>query len=164
MGGSSSSNQVEGFSDRLKFVIGDESVNSFANKCGFSEGMLRKYLTGSIPGFDKVIAIAEAADVSIDWLAKGKETEDNKNISRCRIDPQLLGVIGAALRAAEKKNKNLPKTFSKSLYRIANIYNRIVSLLPQTEYEPIDDVKIQLVNEEVQYLVDDYLLDREEIR
>lgn len=164
MTGSGSGNQIEGFTDRLKFVIGDESVNSFANKCGFSEGMLRKYLTGSIPGFDKVIAIAEAANVSIDWLATGKETENSRNISGCRIDPQLLGIVGAALREAEKKNKDLPKTFSKSLYRIANIYNRIVGLLPQTEYQPIDDVKIQLVNDEVQYLVDDYLLDRDELK
>lgn len=61
----------DAFAARLKLAIGNESVNAFATRCGFSEGLLRKYLQGSVPGFDKAAAIAVAAGVNLMWLATG---------------------------------------------------------------------------------------------
>lgn len=61
----------ETFSDRFKLVLGNASVNSFAQKCGVSESLLRKYLSGSCPGLDKAASIAEAAGVDLTWLATG---------------------------------------------------------------------------------------------
>lgn len=57
---------------RLKALVGDESVSSFARRCGMAESVLRTYLRdGRMPPLDKALAIAAAAGVSIDWLATG---------------------------------------------------------------------------------------------
>jgi transcriptional regulator with XRE-family HTH domain len=64
---------VPGFSERLELAIGSESINSFAKKAGLGESLIRNYIKkGTTPGLDKVIAIAEAAEVSLDWLVLGK--------------------------------------------------------------------------------------------
>tara|TARA_B100001939_G_scaffold182605_1_gene157314 strand:+ start:333 stop:1049 length:717 start_codon:yes stop_codon:yes gene_type:complete len=60
------------FSDRLKLLIGKDSVNSFAQKCGVKEGSIRQYLAGSLPGIDKAAAIADATGVSLEWLVRGE--------------------------------------------------------------------------------------------
>jgi transcriptional regulator with XRE-family HTH domain len=64
---------VPGFSERLEIAIGSESINSFAKKAGLGESLIRNYIKkGTTPGLDKVTAIAEAAEVSLDWLVLGK--------------------------------------------------------------------------------------------
>ena len=60
------------FIDRLTNVIGDESVNSFAQKCGISESVFRKYLSGSKPGLDNLIKISNHKNINIHWLATGE--------------------------------------------------------------------------------------------
>jgi len=66
---------VPGFSERLELAIGSESINAFAKKAGIGESLIRNYIKkGTTPGLDKVIAIAKAADVSLDWLVLGKGT------------------------------------------------------------------------------------------
>lgn len=62
---------VNEFVDRLKLVVGDESVNGFAKRAEIPEGSLRQYLAGSIPGADKVAKIAIAGGVLLDWLLTG---------------------------------------------------------------------------------------------
>jgi phage repressor protein C with HTH and peptisase S24 domain len=63
----------EDFKARLHLVINGESINAFAKKCGVAESLLRKYLSGqSAPGMAKLIAIAKAANVRIEWLATGE--------------------------------------------------------------------------------------------
>lgn len=58
---------------RMKEMIGDESVSSFSRKCGVSEAVLRSYLNdGRTPSIDKATAIAEAGGVTLDWLATGR--------------------------------------------------------------------------------------------
>jgi phage repressor protein C with HTH and peptisase S24 domain len=59
------------FADRLKVLIGDVPANRFAREVKVGESLIRKYLAGATPGIDKVVAIAEAKDVSLDWLARG---------------------------------------------------------------------------------------------
>ena len=57
---------------RLKAIIADESVSSFARKCGMAESVLRTYLRdGRMPPLDKALVIAATAGVSVDWLASG---------------------------------------------------------------------------------------------
>lgn len=64
---------VVNLSARLQALIGSESVSSFARKCGLAESVLRTYLRdGRMPPLDKALAIAVAAGVSVDWLAKGR--------------------------------------------------------------------------------------------
>lgn len=62
-----------GFPERLRQAMGGASAYAFAKRCGFAESLLRKYLTGaSLPGLDKLAAIAEAGGVSLDWLILGR--------------------------------------------------------------------------------------------
>lgn len=57
------------FADRLRQLIGTESVNGFATRCGIREGSIRQYLEGAMPRTDKLAKIAVANHVSVDWLA-----------------------------------------------------------------------------------------------
>lgn len=62
------------FPERLKELIGDESLRSFGKMVGISEGGLRKYLPPgtSKPTFDKLVAIARYKGVNLEWLATGE--------------------------------------------------------------------------------------------
>ena len=65
------------FAIRLKEVISGTSGFQFAKRCGFAEGMLRKYLSGeSVPGADKLVSIARVADVNLSWLALGEGSKE----------------------------------------------------------------------------------------
>lgn len=63
------------FSERLKRAIGDQSVLAFSKECGISDSLIRKYLAGSLPGIDNLVAMARAANVNIAWLAAGEGSE-----------------------------------------------------------------------------------------
>lgn len=69
-----------GIPERIREIVSRQtSENSFAKKCGISPQLLRTYMSGSIPGADKLVAIAEAANVSLEWLALGtKQTNQGQ--------------------------------------------------------------------------------------
>ena len=58
--------------DRLRDAMGDQSGTAFARRCGISEGAIRKYLLGASPSTENLIAMADTANVSIEWLAAGR--------------------------------------------------------------------------------------------
>lgn len=63
----------DGFPQRLKIAKGKSSANAFAQECGISESVFRKYLAGvSVPGADKLVDIARVGGVSLVWLATGE--------------------------------------------------------------------------------------------
>lgn len=64
--------QRSDLAQRIALLMNGMSGLAFAQKCGFSDSLLRKYLAGSIPGADKLVAIARAGGVSVDWLATGE--------------------------------------------------------------------------------------------
>jgi len=65
--------QLESFSQRLEAALGKKSARSLAISCGMSPNVVSKYLNGeSTPNVERLVAIAEALDVSVDWLATGK--------------------------------------------------------------------------------------------
>lgn len=70
--GTGTSDENTGFSNRLREALGKRSVNAVAQEAGMSEGVLRKYLNGSIPGIDKAEDLARVLAVSFSWLATGK--------------------------------------------------------------------------------------------
>ncbi|MCW7550750.1 helix-turn-helix domain-containing protein [Photorhabdus sp. APURE] len=75
-------NEITEFKDRLRQAIGDESVNSFANRCGIPESSLRNYLSGRIePSLSKLVVFAEKSGVTVGWLAIGDTavTEEQEN-------------------------------------------------------------------------------------
>jgi transcriptional regulator with XRE-family HTH domain len=67
------SESLNGFTERLKLALGDESARSLAMRAGISQTGLAKTLRGeSEPNLSTLNAIAKAANVSIGWLATGE--------------------------------------------------------------------------------------------
>ncbi|BFU64746.1 XRE family transcriptional regulator [Rodentibacter abscessus] len=67
------------FSERLKELIGSKSGRSFAKDAGISYSTLHNYLTDtSLPTLDNLIALANYANVSVQWLATGEYLEEPK--------------------------------------------------------------------------------------
>lgn len=90
------------FADRLKEVIGEESGYKFAQKCGFAEGMLRKYLSGvSVPGADKLVSIARVANVSLSWLALGQGAKEGDGLRG--LTPAQLAIVLEFERYAQRR-------------------------------------------------------------
>lgn len=60
------------FPERLRKIIADESVSSFASKINLSSAGVHKYLKGiSEPTRPVLIAMSEIAGVNLEWLATG---------------------------------------------------------------------------------------------
>ena len=57
------------FVERLVHLKGELSDAEFARRCGLPYTTLKRYLGGSLPGIDAALKIAEAFDVTVDWLA-----------------------------------------------------------------------------------------------
>lgn len=57
---------------RIREAIGDDSVASFSRRCGVNEAAIRKYFAGTVPSSDNLVAMADAANVNIEWLAAGR--------------------------------------------------------------------------------------------
>lgn len=64
------------FGERLREAIGDESILSFAKRCGLSDTLVGKYVKGmSYPGIDKMPVIAKATGKSIAWFFEEEEVD-----------------------------------------------------------------------------------------
>lgn len=84
----------EKFVERLKSVIGEQSIRSFAIKCGFSNTVLGKYLTGSEPSRPALIAIARTAGVSLEWLATGNiNSETQLRLERAKLADEVASKL-----------------------------------------------------------------------
>jgi phage repressor protein C with HTH and peptisase S24 domain len=60
------------FAERLAFVISREkSLHAFSKKASVPDSTIRSYLKGVLPSIDNLVQMAEAADVSVDWLVGG---------------------------------------------------------------------------------------------
>jgi len=61
------------FNERLKELIGQESVRAFGRKVGISDTTIRKYLSGETePTISRLVSIAVACEVALEWLATGE--------------------------------------------------------------------------------------------
>lgn len=64
---------IESFIVRLKELVSDGSLRSFAQAIDASEGGVRKWFTHSTkPSFDKVVRISRLYGVNLEWLATGE--------------------------------------------------------------------------------------------
>lgn len=94
----------EGFAERLKIAKGRTSANAFAQKCGISESVFRKYLaSASVPGADKLVDIARVAGVSLVWLATGEGSASGDLADPSRetgpVDEALLETVIESVEA-----------------------------------------------------------------
>jgi transcriptional regulator with XRE-family HTH domain len=63
----------DGFTERLRAIIGTHSQRAFAREIGLSSGTISKYLAGLIePSRPILIAMAKGAGVEVGWLATGE--------------------------------------------------------------------------------------------
>jgi len=62
-----------GFTERLRSLIGTGSARAFAHRAGMGDSTFRNILNGALPRLDSLLRIANAAGVSVEWLATGKE-------------------------------------------------------------------------------------------
>lgn len=69
------------FAIRLQDIMGDIPILTFAKKCGVPQNSIRQYLSGSVPGIDKAVAIADANGVSLEWLITGKGLKTGSFVS-----------------------------------------------------------------------------------
>lgn len=70
---------IGSFPERLTEVIGTQSVRSFAEEIGLSEGAVRAFLKGRIPRADDALAIARARGVDLVWLLSGDSANGERN-------------------------------------------------------------------------------------
>ncbi|MFZ4171118.1 helix-turn-helix domain-containing protein [Enterobacter ludwigii] len=97
----------EHFGERLKTVIGKQSVASFARDCGVSEASMRKYLkTDTVPGIDSVAMIAAYTGRSLTWLIMGEGDPFSDNAKQERLSEEDIkkwwSLIFEALDAENK--------------------------------------------------------------
>lgn len=59
--------------ERLRWAMRGESVRSFAQRAGVSEGTLRNLLGGGIPRLDSLLRIADCANVAVRDLIEGDQ-------------------------------------------------------------------------------------------
>lgn len=68
---------LQGFSERLAHLIkqqgGRAKKQAFARQIGVKPQQLSRYLKGQLPDAPTLLAIAEAGQVSTDWLLTGRE-------------------------------------------------------------------------------------------
>jgi phage repressor protein C with HTH and peptisase S24 domain len=57
---------------RLRQIMGESTILHFAQKVGIPDSSLRKYLNGSQPTADKLVAISKATGVNVQWLLTGQ--------------------------------------------------------------------------------------------
>ncbi|MDO6461987.1 helix-turn-helix transcriptional regulator [Granulosicoccaceae sp. 1_MG-2023] len=78
-----------GFAERLREAMRGRSIREFASTAGMSAGTLHNYLNNeSLPTLDKLIALSNTANVSLNWLATGRgpveridDNEDEKSLN-----------------------------------------------------------------------------------
>jgi len=79
------------FWNRLKAAIGTQSNRAVAEKCGVSEGTIRRYLRSkTYPPLDTIQAIADATDCNLAWLAAGEGP-----MRRGETAPQSAIIVGS---------------------------------------------------------------------
>lgn len=95
---SSSQIEHERFCDRLSLVIGNESVRSFALRANLSPPVIKKYVENdSTPNVERLIAIAEAGGVTVEWLATGKGAKYPNKIEQPHQHQIAEGACGGYL-------------------------------------------------------------------
>jgi transcriptional regulator with XRE-family HTH domain len=121
IGSCAESDALERLSERLALCIGDATVSSFARSCGLPEATIRSYLDGRKPVFDKLVKIANAAGVTLDWLATGKgsmrpQTRMERSFSpqRHALRWEKIIALVEGIEDEEQRAKALDELFSRA--------------------------------------------------
>ena len=95
------------FSERIKVLIGDESVSAFSRKIGLNQAAIDRYTKKQrSPNAEALVAISSKCGVSVDWLL-GLTNSPGKGIKPIQIvekDPHL-GISRTRGYAIARKSK-----------------------------------------------------------
>ncbi len=81
---------LPGFTERMRQITKGRQVE-IERLSGVSQTSISEYCNGTIPTAANAVRIAQAAEVSLDWLLTGKERERaNENQSASVPDPAIL--------------------------------------------------------------------------
>lgn len=98
--------ESDAIAERIKSVIGDESVSSFARRSGISEAVIRSYVSdGRMPSLDKAASIANAGSVTVDWLATGRLPKTRGELRALQATFQPGVVVGGLMAEAIRDGK-----------------------------------------------------------
>ena len=114
----------QAFSDRLRVIISEcKSLSEFAKKSGITESLIRNYLLGkSLPGLDKLVAIAKTANIEINWLATGVGEIKRGGNRAAAVDVDLLEAVIEAVESYLDQVKGVLKP-AKKAQLIAALYD-----------------------------------------
>ena len=105
------------FADRLRLLIGHESVAAFSRRVGLSEAMIRKYLNGSEPTLSRANQIARQANCSLEWLATGQGFQ-----YRQAEVVDMPALEEALMLALEQLDEDTPLSNEKALKLLVALY------------------------------------------
>ncbi|WP_354690280.1 S24 family peptidase [Phytobacter sp. RSE-02] len=100
---------IEQFSLRLKSLVQPGTGRAFAKKAGIGYSTLHNYLSAaSSPTLDNLVLLANAANVTIEWLATGKEND---------IGPEREGIVSVPFIDHSQPNLKLDSSLLNELDR-----------------------------------------------
>jgi len=101
-----------GFNENLKGELEYRGmpVKELAHKTGIPKQTLDKYLlsNASMPLADKAVVIAQALDVSVEYLVTGKERKDKK-ISQQKLSPETRSITDC-VEPLSRENRKIIET------------------------------------------------------
>ena len=131
-----------GFHERLKQILENEkSASAFAKRAGISQSGLHRIESGGEPTLKTIVAIAKAANVSVQWLATGEEptrAADNSltpsaiHTHEPAVDKWLLSRAIDGIRRIYKRAGGQLSTINEVELGL-EIHNRIVPLIDGQE-------------------------------
>lgn len=110
------------FAQRLKYIIGDDSLLSFSKKCNLSESAIRKYIREeSEPTLQNLLTMAKVGKTSVSWLATGYDPflANINLLSRDSRNPVIavpefnFNDLVELTNSEGSKNKNKEKTITE---------------------------------------------------
>lgn len=164
LGSEFTENSDPNFAKRLLLAIGDETTHAFARRARIPDSSLRNYLNGSMPGLKKLLQIAEAAGVTLDWLISGagpmRPGAELRPVSEGfslipRLDIRAAAGAGAH-NSSEESSEALP--FPTDLLRMHGVNPRTARLLQSSGDSMVPtilDGDMLLVDTSMQSFVDD---------
>lgn len=94
--------------------------SAFARQVGLAEANIRAYISGTIPKADMLGKIADALDVSCDWLILGKENSQNNTIVKSdKTADYYENRIDRLLTIVEKQQDTINELSKKGTMTIA---------------------------------------------
>jgi transcriptional regulator with XRE-family HTH domain len=97
---------MDDFVRRLRAAFGDGSMAEIARRLGVPHATVRNYFRGRLPAPEVLIKIAEATDISLNWLLTGKggmyvsDTPRRASLDRL-LDERIGAILDERLRTAD---------------------------------------------------------------